>query len=180
MSTGGIIAIIVIVVIILLILAAFGVMQSRKRQQTSNLQQQFGPEYDRAVEKTGDPKAAQQELEARRDHVQELSLQPLSLDQRNQYSEEWRSTQAQFVDDPGGAVKHADELITQVMQTRGYPANAFDERASDVSVVYPNDVENYRVAHGIAQRDANGQANTEDLRDAMVRYRSLFEQLLKT
>jgi hypothetical protein len=111
--------------------------------------------------------------------VESFDIKPLPEELRRQYSEQWRSSQAQFVDDPSGAIAQADRLITEVMEKRGYEVGDFDQQSADVSVGHPQVVQNYRTAHEISQRSDRGEANTEDLRQAMVHYRSLFEELLQ-
>ena len=66
------------------------------------------------------------------------------------------------------------------MATRGYPVGDFEQRAADVSVQHPRVVEHYRAAHTIAVRNSRGDADTEQLRQALVHYRALFEDLLET
>jgi hypothetical protein len=119
-------------------------------------------------------------LQARRAHVEKLYIRPLSADERDRYSDEWLATQADFVDDPAGAINRADDLVNEVMRTRGYPTADFEARAADVSVDHPQVVENYRAAHTIAEASEGGDADTEDLRQAFVHYRALFDELLET
>jgi hypothetical protein len=98
---------------------------------------------------------------------------------RSSFATRWNEVQARFVDDPRGAVTVADSLVTEVMQSRGYPIGEFEQRAADLSVDYPVIVANYRAAHDIASRHSTGRASTEDLRQAMVHYRALFQELLE-
>jgi hypothetical protein len=119
-------------------------------------------------------------LAARQERVQQLHLRPLPADEQRRYAEAWRRTQARFVDDPAGAINEADTLIGRVMQARGYPVGDFEARAADLSVDHPQVVRNYRAAHQLAQASGRGQASTEDLRQALVHYRALFEELLET
>ena len=165
-----------VVVIVAIAVAAWFFMQKRRTEQ---LRESFGPEYERAVRQTGNRSEAERELAARRERVEALRVRPLSAEQRASFAEAWRRTQARFVDDPGGAVGEADELIGQVMQARGYPVGNFEQRAADISVDHPDVVTNYRAAHRIAQAQGAGRAGTEDLRQAMVHYRALFEDLLE-
>jgi len=173
---------IVIIVAVLVILAVIGVglwMYSQQRR-SKELQTRFGPEYDRALEEHGDRRHAESELEARRQHVEKLYIRPLSADERDRFAEEWRTVQADFVDDPVGAINQADSLVSEVMKTRGYPITDFDARAADISVDHPKVVDNYRAAHAIADASENGDADTEDLRQGLVHYRALFDELLET
>jgi hypothetical protein len=154
----------------------FLVKQSRSRA----LQRDFGPEYDRTMSRAGDRGLAESDLRERRERVDALDVRPLSRSDHDRFASEWTKVQAEFVDAPADAVTDADELIQQVMATRGYPVEDFDRRAADVSVEHPDVVENYRSAHSIAVKEAreDGDADTEALRKAMVYYRSLFEELL--
>jgi hypothetical protein len=168
----------VIIAIVVIVAVALAVWAATRKRRTESLRQQFGPEYDRTVEET-DRREAESELERRRRRREELDIRPLAPGARTRYADEWRAVQARFVDDPPGAVARADELVTQVMRERGYPMDDFDQRAADVSVDHPDVVDDYRSAHDISMRSANDQAETEDLRQAMVHYRALFEQLLE-
>lgn len=173
---------IVIAAIVIAALIVFGIIvwQVRAHQRSQELRDQFGPEYDRAVDRYGDQGKAEAELAERRDQVERVTIQPLSADDREKYAADWQSIQAQFVDDPGAAVSRADVLITSVMDRLGYQASAVEGREAVASVQYPDAAENYRQAHAIAQKQENGDATTEDLREAMIQYRSLFDKLVGT
>ncbi len=149
-----------------------------RRRRTERLRDRFGPEYDRAVEDVGQRREAESELEQREKRRDQLDIRPLQPAARDRYRESWRVTQARFVDAPGEAVKQADLLVMEVMRERGYPVDDFERRSADISVDHPHMVGNYRAAHAISVANDNGQASTEDLRQAMVHYRSLFEELL--
>jgi hypothetical protein len=166
-----------IVILLVVIVAALVYMLGRKRR-SRNLREQFGPEYNRVVQKQGDVHKGEQLLEFRQKHRKTLNIRPLSNEEHTRFGNRWSEVQSQFVDDPSGAVAIADELIIEVMQARGYPTTDFTQRAADISVDHPVVVENYRAAHDIAQRRSRGQASTEDLRQAMVHYRALFSELL--
>jgi len=170
--------VILLVVIAAVVVAALVFMLARKRR-SQNLREQFGPEYDRVVQKEGDVHKGERLLEFREKHRKTLNIRPLSADEQTRFSARWNEVQSQFVDNPSAAVAVADELIMEVMQARGYPINDFTQRAPDISVDHPVVVENYRAAHEIAQRRSHGQAGTEDLRQAMVHYRALFSELLE-
>ena len=174
MDTGLLVAILV-VIILLALLAFFAGRQRRSRK----LQDKFGPEYDRTVEQAGDRRAAESELAQRAERRAELNIVPLEPEARSRYIEAWRNTQAQFVDEPVEATREADRLITSVMRDRGYPVDDFEQRAADISVDHPQVVDDYRAAHAIAARNDRSEASTEDLRQALVHYRSLFEELLE-
>jgi hypothetical protein len=150
-----------------------------QQQRRRHLQRQFGPEYDRALSTHSDAHEAERELEHRAERVEQLHIRPLSSDEREHYLRLWKSTQAQFVDDPAGATHEADALVGEVMASRGYPVGDFEQRAADISVNHARVVEHYRAAHSIALRNSGGTADTEDLRQALVHYRALFEDLLE-
>jgi hypothetical protein len=173
MNTGLLITILVIVVIVVLV----AVLLSQRRR-TQRLQQQFGPEYQRTVARTGDQRSAEADLAARQQRRRELNIIALEPAARDRYLEAWRATQGTFVDDPAAATREADTLVARVMRDRGYPVDDFEQRAADVSVDHPQVAENYRAAHAIHQANEQGLASTDDLRQAFVHYRSLFAQLL--
>jgi hypothetical protein len=143
------------------------------------LASRFGPEYDRTVTEMGKRSAAEKELEARAKRVEKLHIHALSPEDRARFRELWRSAQAIFVDNPLTAVVAADKLVAEVMRLRGYPMAEFEQRAADLSVDYPRLVQDYRAARAIADRNDRSEADTEDLRQALVHYRSLFEELLE-
>ena len=151
------------------------IVQDRHR---ANLRAQFGPEYSRTVEQVGSSRKAEAELQERQKRVSSFSLRPLSPQQADMFSDNWMRIQTQFVDDPQGAVSRADVLLTEIMEVRGYPIVDFERRSADLSVDHPHVVQNYRAAHDIAIRHARGEADTEDLRQAMIHYRALFEELV--
>ena len=156
------------------------VWSALRTRRTRTLKEGFGPEYDRTVADAPSKRVAEAELSDRQKRREELDVKPLSPGARERYVELWQATQARFVDDPGGAITEADLLIQQVMRERGYPVEDFEQRAADVSVDHPDVVNNYRAAHGISIAHERERASTEDLRRAMVHYRSLFDDLLET
>ncbi len=170
--------VIAVIVIAVIVVAAIAFMASRKRR-SRQLRERFGPEYDRVVRQEGDPRKAEGVLEFRQKRREKFQIRPLSAADRSSFAVRWNEVQARFVDDPRGAVTVADSLVTDVMQQRGYPIGEFDQRAADLSVDYPLIVDNYRAAHDIALRHNAGKASTEDLRQAMVHYRALFQELLE-
>jgi hypothetical protein len=150
-----------------------------RKRRTARLRTQFGgSEYDRAVKEDGSRRHAEVGLKERTARVESLNIRPLASGDRARFLESWRRVEARFVDGPGGAVTEADQLLGDVMSTRGYPVSDFEQRAADISVDHPLVLENYRTAHEIALRQTKGQANTEDLRQAMIHYRTLFEELV--
>lgn len=169
----------IIILVVAVVVAVAATLFYAQKQRSQNLRTKFGPEYDRMVQ-TGERSRVESELERRAKRVEKFHVHPLSRDLKNEFAEAWRVEQARFVDDPKGAVERADTLVVQVMTARGYPMTEFEQRAADISVDHPHVVEHYRAAHDIAQRAAHGQTNTEDLRNALIHYRSLFEDLLET
>ena len=169
-----VIALIAVVVIAIVVIALVMVMRKRRHE---HLREQFGPEYDRAVVEHGNK--ADAVLADREKRVNSFSLRHLSEADRKTYTAEWEAVQRHFVDDPAMAVSEADSLVNRVMTSRGYPMGDFDQRAADISVSHPIVVQNYRSARDIAVRHSSGQASTEDLRQAMVHYRTLFADLLE-
>ena len=150
-----------------------------RRRTTAGLHQKFGSEYDRAVLAHGSERKAESNLEDREKRVEKFKIRDLEPTERERFDRLWEAVQSRFVDSPKGAVAEADDLVSAVMKTRGYPVSDFDQRAADISVDHPRVVENYRSAHEIALRLGKDQASTEDLRTAMIHYRSLFEELVQ-
>jgi len=170
---------IALIVIIAAALIAVALIVSRGKR-SKHLRNQFGPEYDRTIQQHGDARHAETVLIAREKRVEKFSLRPLPPADRERYAADWAAVQNRFVDDPSIAVTQADKLVTTVMTARGYPTGDFEQRAADISVNYPTFVENYRGAREITLRHAAGQSSTEDLRRAMVYFRSLFDELLES
>ena len=173
-QTLTIVAVVAVVVVALVVAWYYS-----QRQRRVRLRERFGPEYDRAVEAEGAPAKAEAVLEERARRVERLKIRPLSREQADSFARQWRQIQGRFVDDPNGAVEAADHLVAQVMAARGYPLDDFETRASDLSVDHPRVVENYRTARAVAIRREQGKAETEELRQAVVNYRALFEDLLE-
>jgi hypothetical protein len=178
MNTGTLTIVIVIAVIII---AAIGVaiFRQTQKQRSERLREQFGPEYDRAVEQKDDRRSAESELRAREKRQRELELRTLDQGQRRHFEQRWSDVQRDFVDGPGQAVRQADILVVDVMTARGYPVDDFDQRADDLSVRYPVVTARYREARQISRANERGEASTEDLRGAVTSYRSLVEALLQ-
>lgn len=174
-STYILIAVVVIVVIMGLIMAPI----FARRKRSERLHDQFGSEYEHTVQTLGDENKAETELDERKKRVGALDIRPLSAHERERYLADWAETQSKFVDEPGQAIVNADRLIMEVMQVRAYPLSDFEQRAADVSVSYPALVSNYRAAREIALKNEKHQATTEELRQAMIYYRSLFKELLE-
>jgi len=170
------VVLIAVIAVAAIAVVAFLVEQKRRSQR---LRERFGPEYDRVVKQEGTIRRAEEVLHFREAKRERLQIRPLSPSSRTSFAERWRTSQAQFVDDPKSAVTNADALVNEVMMARGYPMGEFEQQASLISVDHPVVVNNYRSAHNIAERHSRGQASTEDLRQAMVHYRSLFDELLE-
>ena len=168
--------IVVVAILAAVVLAGYAWLWARRRQ----LQKTFGPEYERALADAPTRREAEAELDDRRKKRDELEIRPLPADAAQRYQHEWDGVQVRFVDDPAGATRDADRLLQRVMSDRGYPMDAFEGRADLISVDHPTVVENYRQAHSAYLAYDRGDASTEDLRQAMVHYRSLFEELVMT
>jgi len=166
--------IVVGVILVLAIAAAVYWQFDRSRR----LRAKYGAEYSRTVDEAGGRRQAEAELHAREKRVHALDIRPLSSADRGRYDDAWRRVQAEFVDDPKAAITDADRLLGEIMHARGYPVADFEQRAADLSVEHADVVENYRTAHAIAEAHARGEADTEDLRQAMIHYRELFEDLV--
>jgi hypothetical protein len=162
-------------IIVIIVAAALVLLRRRKTQR---LNTRFGTEYSRVVDETGSRRKGEAGLEAREKRLDAIAIRPLSAADRDRYTASWRAVQAEFVDDPKYSVSHADHLLGELMSVRGYPVADFEQRAADLSVDHPLIVENYRSVHEIAVRHEQGQATTEELRRAMILYRSLFDELI--
>ncbi|MFF1839983.1 hypothetical protein ACFVXE_38450 [Streptomyces sp. NPDC058231] len=173
MSTGIIIAI-VVVVVVLIALAVVMRLAGRRR----HLRERFGPEYERTVEAGDSRTAAERDLRAREQRHDDLELKALPSTTRQQYAQDWNNVQEHFVDRPQEAVGEADQLVTRLMQERGYPTEGYEQQVKDLSVEHGRTLEHYRAAHEVNTRTDSGQTTTEELRGAMVHYRALFDDLL--
>lgn len=168
----------IIIVVLIAVVAIAAIIVFLRNRRSHRLKEHFGSEYDRAVLQRGNPAKAEAELINREKRVHAFPIKPLAPATRDRFAADWAAVQRRFVDDPALAVTEADTLVNHVMAARGYPMADFEQRAADVSVTYPAVVQNYRSACAIVQRHGRGEAGTEDLRQAMVYYRSLFEDLL--
>ena len=178
MTTFGPMELALIIGFAVLVVAGIVAWYSIRKRRTEKLRAQFGAEYERAVKEDGGRRHAEAGLKERTARVESLNIRPLTAGDRARFGESWSRVQARFVDGPGGAVTEADQLLRDAMSTRGYPVSDFEQRAADISVDHPLVMENYRTAHAIAVRQTQGQANTEDLRQAMIHYRTLFGELV--
>ncbi|HKN61237.1 MAG TPA: hypothetical protein VJW93_08675 [Candidatus Acidoferrales bacterium] len=169
----------IVIAVVVIVAVGIGILLFARKRRTARLRTQFGgAEYTRAVKEDGSQRKAEAALDKRSDRVEGLHIRALGAGDRARFVESWRRVQARFVDGPGGAVTDADQLLGDVMSTRGYPMSNFEQRAADISVDYPLVLENYRSAHEIAIRQTHGQATTEELRQAMIHYRTLFDELV--
>jgi hypothetical protein len=175
MTTETLILLIVLAAVIIAV-----VWFATRKRRSDELRDRFGSEYDEAVNEYGGRGEAESELEARRKRVEQLDIRPLGLQDQQRFANSWKATQARFVDEPSATIVDADRLVGELMQARGYPVGNFAQRAADISVDHPDVVKNYRAAHDIAIDNERGAASTEDLRQAMVHYKALFEELLET
>jgi hypothetical protein len=173
MSSGTIVIIVIAIIVVVAAIAGLAYETRRRR-----LQQRFGPEYDRLVEQTGSRSKAEAELASRQRRVEGLDIRPLDPAARVRYAENWAAVQEQFVDSPQDAVMAAQRLVMAVMKERGYPTEGGDQVLADLSVDHANVLDHYRAAYDISQRAADNAASTEDLRQAMIHYRALFQDLL--
>ncbi len=174
-ATNWILLAAVLIVVVIAIAAAY----YARRKESVRLQQRFGPEYGRIVDRLGNRAKAEAELAAREKRVERLNITPLAPADVARFSQAWSTLQGRFVDNPKGVVVQADQLVYELMQRRGYPMGDFERRAADISVDHPGVVANYRAARAIALRDGRGEADTEELRKAVVHYRALFDELLE-
>lgn len=170
----------ILLLVLIIVVLAVGVLILLGRRRSAALRQRFGSEYRRAVGEFGDERKAEAELAAREKRVRGLNIRTLTPEEEARFADAWKKAQARFVDEPSQAAADADILVKELMQTRGYPVGDFEQRAADISVDHSEVVSNYRAARAIALRNNAGDATTEDIRQAMVHYRSLFEELLET
>ncbi|HEV8719123.1 MAG TPA: hypothetical protein VGW77_00610 [Candidatus Binatia bacterium] len=170
---------IIAITVVICALIGVGTWIALDRARSRRLREHFGPEYDHVVQRMQNRNLAEAELQSREERVKKFRIVPLSSQDRAHYRETWAAVQNRFVDDPQGAVKEGHGQIFEVMEKRGYPVTNFEQAAVDLSVDYPDVVENYRAASAIAARNRKGEAGTEELRQALVHYRALFNELLE-
>lgn len=177
MSNITLIIVVVVAILVIVTIVLVGYQMARQRR-TAQLREQYGPEYDRAVDLADSRHKAESELRGRSKRHEQLALRSLDTSERENFERCWSDIQGQFVDDPSTAVRNADLLVVEVMSARGYPVEDFDQRANDLSVRYPEGTQRYRDARRIAQANEYGTVDTEDLRQAVTSYRSLVLALL--
>ena len=166
----------IILLTILVLVVAWAVWNSVKKRRVRELQHRFGPEYDAARERYGN--ATDTKLKERIDRVQNLNLRSLTREQIERLEVSWRGAQKRFIDDPALAVAEADRLVMDILEARGYPAADFDRRVANMSVDSPRAAQEYRIAHEIAKKSKVGQSTTEEMRESMVHFRAVFQELL--
>jgi len=170
-----IVAAVVLVVVVLFVIAIY---LQRRKSKTAKLRGHFGSEYDRAVLEHGSSRKAETQLAERETRVEAMKIRELDNSERARFVAEWQTVQSRFVDHPSAAVVEADDLIVALLEARGYPKGNFEQRAADVSVTYPRVMANFRLANAIAIRPGGTEANTEELRTAMIKYRAIFDELV--
>jgi hypothetical protein len=165
--------------VVALLVMGLTALVTLRRSRTRRLAGRYGTEYDRTVKHLGGRGKAEKDLIGREARVEHYTIRPLSDGERGRFSQLWSKALTLFVDSPQAAVSEADQLLTEVMRVRGFPTADFDQRAADLSVDHPRLAESYHAAHDLALKSRNGQTNTEDLRQVLVHYRVLFEELVE-
>ena len=173
--SGWVWFVITIALVALVALMAWGIWSNTRR---TRLRSRFGPEYDSTVRETASRREAEADLVAREKRRSRLDIRPVAATARSGYADAWQRIQTKFVDGPSDAVRGANALVARLMSDMGYPMADFEQRSADISVDHATVVENYRAARGISMANDRGVASTEDLRQAMVHYRTLFDDLL--
>ncbi len=168
----------IVIIVVLVVVAAAAAAIAYQRRRSNQLEQRFGPEYQRTLEESGDRRSAERELKEREKRRSGFDVQPLSAESTARYRAEWDALQSRFVDEPAEAVAEADTLVVRMMRERGYPVDEFDRRADDISVDHPEVAQYYREAHQVAVARTRDEADTEDLRQAVTAYRRLVVVLL--
>ena len=166
-------------IVVIALLALWGWSLSKKKKQSARLRERFGSEYGRTVTQLGGRTKAESQLKAREKRVEQFAITPLAPAEAARFTAAWNALQVHFVDNPKGVVVQADQLVRELMLKRGYPVGDFERRAADISVDHSAVVDHYRAAHAIAARDERGEANTEELRKAVIHYRAPFDEMLE-
>jgi hypothetical protein len=170
--------VIVVIIAVVVLLAAAALFYLYQRRRSGELRQRFGPEYEHTIDESGDRRAAERDLRERERRMSKLEIRPLTSEAAEHYRTEWSHVQQSFVDEPGAAVADADQLVLRMMREEGYPVDEFDQRVNDISVDHPEVAAHYRDAHRVAVAQTQGEADTEELRQAVTAYRYLVEALL--
>lgn len=169
---------ILLIIVAVVAILAIGAWLFYSKRRSEHLRSHFGSEYERQLEESGSRSKAEADLAEREKRVSKLDIRPLSPADQDRFLDRWTKVQATFVDDPARSVDYADALLAEVMTARGYPVSEFEQRAGDISVDHPDVVQHYRAGHAIAVRHGKGEASTDDLRQALIHYRALFEELV--
>ena len=167
-----------LIILAIVAIVAIGAWLFFNKRRSEHLRSRFGSEYERQLTESGSRSKAEADLAEREKRVSKLTISPLSPADQDRFLDRWTKVQATFVDDPERSVDYADALLAEVMSARGYPVSDFEQRAGDISVDHPNVVQHYRAGHDIALRHSRGEANTDELRQALIHYRALFEELV--
>jgi hypothetical protein len=170
--------VVIVVIIAVVVLLAAALFYLYQRRRSGELRQRFGPEYEHTIDESGDRRTAERDLRERERRVSKLEIRPLTSEAAEHYRTEWSHVQQSFVDEPGAAVADADQLVLRMMREEGYPVDEFDQRVNDISVDHPEVAAHYRDAHRVAVAQTRGEADTEELRQAVTAYRYLVEALL--
>lgn len=178
MSTQAVIAIVIVVAVVVVAVAL--VAAAARKRRSSRLRGEFGSEYDRTVQDTGKRRQAERDLADRKDEHDRLQLRPLTPAARERYTASWTQLQVKFLDAPVLAVNEADTLVTELMADRGYPTDNFDAQARLLSVEHAHVLDGYRSAHDVELKSRAQEASTEDIRNAMLDFRRVFEDLMTT
>lgn len=163
--------------VLALIIVASLMARGARKARSAQLRDKFGAEYDHVVQETGKRKRAEQELLARVDEVKKYDIRPFSIAERDRFRRDWALIEQRFIERPTTAVVEADELVADMMRVRGYPMGDFEKHAASLSVTHPRVIEHYRAGHRVIG-GAPGKSSTEDLRQAMLHYRALFDELI--
>jgi hypothetical protein len=169
---------IAVAVIVVMVIVVGDYLRCHKAK-TAAFRNRFGSEYDRAVLEHGSSQKTEANLADREGRVHALNIHELGATTRERFVTQWQTVQSRFLDHPEAAVTEADDLIAAVLEARGYPKDSFEQRAADVSVLYPGVMENYRAAHEMAVRPYRGETGTEQLRTALIQYRAIFDQIVQ-
>lgn len=154
------------------------IARGMRRSRTEALRERFGSEYNHAVANTGSRTRAEQELIARTQEAKSYDIRALNASEVERFRSEWNRIELRFLERPTTAVVEADELVAEIMRTRGYPMGDFEKHAASLSVTHPRVIEHYRAGHNAIDANRDGKSSTEELRQAMLHYRELIDELL--
>jgi len=171
---------VIVFAVIVFILLGLGVWYFMRLKRSERLRGRFGPEYEKTVSLHQNQQRAEAELTKREDRVRKFHIVSLPREERARYRDNWLLVQSRFVDQPEVALTEANSLVKEVMLRCGYPLTDFEQSAADISVDHPHVVENFRAATRIAERSVTSAASTEELRQGLIHYRALFDDLLES